>query len=211
VAEAVTVVSVLCPTRERPEQLLGSLKGLLDLAADPDAVEIMTAADHDDTTLPWEALPPQVRVVTFGQRHGYPHLEAYYNTLAGLAKGEWLLVWNDDATMETPHWDQIIRDSPPGFLWAAPCNPAAEPWMPSEFPVIPAAWYRHLGWLSWHHSVDMWMARTALATGTGIRIPVSIVHNVAYERRTAGYPSFHTPAMEAARQADAERLRELLR
>jgi hypothetical protein len=82
--------------------------------------------------------------------------------------------------------------------------------MPSEFPVVPAAWFRHLGHLALHHSVDMWLGRVALATGTGVRIPVTIDHSVAYSRDTSGYPSFHTTEMEEARHLDAARLLELL-
>ena len=202
-----TVVSVLCPTRERPVQLEASITGMLDLAAAPHEVEILVAADPDDhspLSLPWQAT-----VWTAPRRYGYEHLEAYYNELAAIATGEWLFIWNDDATMETPGWDAIIRDSPPGFLWAKPSNPAAEAWMPSEFPVIPAAWYAHLGGCP-HHSIDMWFGRIGLATDTGIHIPVTIVHQVAYGRDTSGYPSFHTPQMEAQRQADIAKLRELL-
>jgi len=210
----VTLISVLCPTRERPQQLRDSVTGLLDLAADPGQVEILVAVDADDDVTFRETsfrdVPGDIRMCVFPQRHGYPHLEVYYNTLAAQAKGEWLFIWNDDATMETPRWDQFIKDSPPGFLWAVPCNPEAQPWHPSEFPVIPAAWFRHLGRLSLHHSVDMWMARVALATDTGIHIPVTIDHCVAYERSTAGYPSFHDSLMEQARQDDAKKLRELL-
>ena len=203
-----TVISVLCPTRERPVALEATTVGLLELAADPHEIEILVAADPDDRSplsLPWQA-----SVWTAPERYGYAHLEEYYNHLAGMAKGDWLFVWNDDATMETPGWDAIVRGQAPAMLWAKPCNPEAEPWMPSEFPVIPAAWYRHWGHLSLHHSVDMWLGRVGLATGTGVHIPVTIDHCVAYERSTAGYPSFHTTLMEQERERDATRLRQLL-
>jgi hypothetical protein len=52
----------------------------------------------------------------------------------------------------------------------------------------------------------MWLARIALATGTGRHIPVTIDHCVEYQRATAGYPSFHDVAMEVARQDDAKKL-----
>ena len=45
-------------------------------------------------------------------RQGYDRLHVYYQRLSQLARGDWLLVWNDDATMLTTGWDAVIGDLP---------------------------------------------------------------------------------------------------
>lgn len=109
------MISVLCPSRGNPEWLKRSAKSLrstargefelLVAADDDDPVTIETAAEAADTTV---VLP----------RAGYARLHVYYQALADIAAGDWLLVWNDDCIMLTPGWDVIIRALPPEVLVA---------------------------------------------------------------------------------------------
>jgi hypothetical protein len=41
---------------------------------------------------------------------GYWSLHYAWNNLARLASGEFLYLWNDDAIMETPEWDNIVGE-----------------------------------------------------------------------------------------------------
>jgi hypothetical protein len=49
----------------------------------------------------------------FGPRigKGYDSLHEYYNELASKATGDWLMLWNDDAVMETEGWDEKIGNA----------------------------------------------------------------------------------------------------
>lgn len=109
------MISVLCPSRDRPQLLRRSVASLRDLATSH--VEILVAADDDDPATVRAAGELGVRVVVF-RRAGYARLYEYYQRLAELALGDWLLIWNDDAVMTTRYWDEAIHALPPEVLVA---------------------------------------------------------------------------------------------
>jgi len=114
-------VSVLVPTRGRPDSLFRSVESLLTLAARTDLVEVLCALDDDDPRL-GEVLerlahlgklwPETTFVWKILERRGYSRLNEYFNELAADALGEWLLLWNDDAFVETESWDDVICAEP---------------------------------------------------------------------------------------------------
>jgi hypothetical protein len=104
------VISVLCPSRKNPELLAKSIRSLRTTADHPP--EILIAADDDDMGTITMATDLTGRVF-ISPRAGYDRLHEYYQQLAIAARGDWLLVWNDDATMETLHWDAEIEALPP--------------------------------------------------------------------------------------------------
>jgi len=104
-------ISVLCATRGRPAMIMESIKSMIDTADDPDGIEFLLAIDDDDQiTIDYV----QSDIVPYFEKHdydlyafvqprlGYARLNEYYNQLAGESHGEWLIVWNDDARMESP-------------------------------------------------------------------------------------------------------------
>jgi hypothetical protein len=103
------VISVLCPSRGHPDLLARSVSSLRELAAV--TPEILVAADDDDPGTIGAATALGTRVLVSG-RAGYDRLHEYYQRLAGMARGDWLLVWNDDAVMLTPEWDAVIERLP---------------------------------------------------------------------------------------------------
>ena len=210
---------MLLPSRGRPKALAETVTGLLDLAVDPDGIEILVAADPDDTATQTAALPHQAHVWTAAERYGYPQLHEYVNRLAEQADGDWLMLWNDDARILTAGWDAIIREQQPSVLWPhsndiPTCN---------TFPIWPRAWTDHLGHVSLSPHCDSWIQFLGQTIGRHERVDAEILHDradltgghddqtraeslVGY--RTADYGS---PAMEAARAADVAALRRLLR
>ncbi len=210
------MISALLPSRGRDEALLETIGGLLDLAADPDDVEILIAADPDDAptlALAGGRLPPQAKMWVPAERFGYKRICEYYNALDAMAAGPWSMLWNDDAHMLTAGWDEVIRAEPPGILWPQ-ADYAAET---NTFPVWPTAWTRHLGHVSLDQSADMWICNLGRMTGTQRRIPVSVRHEhrmgdatAADRDAVADVITFHAPEMQQARERDAQALRELL-
>ena len=95
------MISVLVPSRERPELLARSLDSLGE-----GDLEVLVRVDEDDPRLEGYSRFPGLIV---GPRHGYRRLNHYYNELAERARGDWLLLWNDDSFMETPDWIDIVR------------------------------------------------------------------------------------------------------
>ena len=214
---AAPAISMLLPSRSRAEALRESIAELLAAAIHPEAVEVLVAADPDDPQLAamsrTVAACPQAHLWTAPERYGYGRLHEYYNALAGLARGEWLMIWNDDARMLTPAWDEVIRSEVPGILW-----PQSD-YLPEidTFPVIPSAWVRHLGHFSLDKAIDVWIHEIGQVTGTLRRIPVSIHHEhasgdlTADERdAVAGVVTFQMRTMVRARKADAAKITELV-
>ena len=211
------MISMYLPSRGRPDSLLETMAGLLGLAADPGDVEFLIAADPDDEpTLALTRdgfLPEQARMWVAPERLGYKRINEYFNALDAMAAGPWSFIWNDDATMLTPRWDEVIRAESPAVLWPSADYATNH----NTFPVWPTAWTRHIGHVSLDQSTDMWLHDVARAVGVVRRIPVSIHHEHRCGDATgndrdavADVITYHTPEMYEARARDAKRLRELL-
>ena len=222
------MISVLCPSRGRPESLRSSIDSLLGLAADVSAVEILVAMDPDDTatveagmwcTPAWPE-GAVIRPWIAPERHGYAQLHLYYNALADEAKGDWLLLWNDDATMLTQGWDEVIAGQEPGVLW-----PGANQGQ-FYFPAWPAAWSRAWGHTSLSPNVDVWVSEVGGRLGRALPVPIEIYHDrkditgghddqtYAEGRAVMGavsnHPDYDSPANREARIRDAITVRRLM-
>lgn len=110
-------VAVLLPSRDRPASLARSVGSLLGLAADPAKVDIRVGADYGDYATYKACEDMGVHCMLF-HRRGYEGLHEYYRQLAGGPDADWLLIWNDDAYMVSPRWDETLRNLPPSVLVA---------------------------------------------------------------------------------------------
>lgn len=140
------VISVMLPTRARPSLCLESALSLIQQAERPDDVEIVLRRDRDDLTV-YDPIP-QSRLI-FGTPLGYAGLRDYYDACAAASRGEWLVVWNDDSTMLTKHWDTELRR----------CSRGAWILFPHKFfPVISRRWYEATGRIAASPHVDTFVA-----------------------------------------------------
>jgi Glycosyl transferase family 2 len=207
------MISVLVPSRERPELLARSIDSLGE-----GELEVLVRVDEDDPRLDGYARFPRLEV---GPHHGYEGLHHYYNELAERASGDWLLVWNDDATMETRDWIDVVR-SYDGKM--AVLNPTTnhENWEidMNVFPILPRKMVELIGHLSLSNHNDSWVEFVARDAGIMVRVPISIHHDRAdltgnnddgvYARRRLTHPHFHSPEMARARARDVAAIREYL-
>lgn len=214
-----SIISVLLPSRGRPLSLARTVTGLRQLADAPNGLEILVAADPDDQATIETAQQLRVHCWTAPERYGYHQMHRYFNQLASLATGTWLLLWNDDAVMTTAHWDSLIlAQDPSGVLWprhndSPVCN---------IFPVWPRAWTDAMGHVSLSPHCDSWIQLTGEAVGRQWSIPVYVIHDTpplggGHDDQTraesqAGYRSdeFHYDHMIEARARDAAAVRRLL-
>ena len=109
------LVSVSLPTRGRPHLLYDAVKSLNDLALIPDKIEYLFRADTDDPkTIDMCCrlvdMLPQATLVVEHRGLGYVNIHHWHGRLCALARGDWIMVFNDDATMLTPEWDAIIAN-----------------------------------------------------------------------------------------------------
>jgi hypothetical protein len=202
------VISVLCPTRGRPEALDRSIRSLRDTASDP--VEILLRVDDDDQ-------PPDGgdRVLT-GRRVGYEQMHLMYDELAAEASGEWLFLWNDDAVMLTDCWDDVVHEHDPDLI----LNPATNhgPTL-TPFPIVPAWMPRLLGHFSLNRHCDSWWEEIGRRLGRLVPVPIEVLHDRA--DLTGGNddmtfaarcydPDFYGPANLSLIGRDVETLRRAL-
>lgn len=111
------LVSVLLPTRKRPKNLVASMDSLLSLAVENKFIEFILRIDNDDNETIDVAnklcriLP--IKYIIAQRGSGYQELHNFYNDMARLATGDWLMIFNDDALMNTQGWDQILKNINP--------------------------------------------------------------------------------------------------
>lgn len=206
-------ISVLLPTRLRHGPLARSIESLRD-NADED-FELLLAVDEDDPTD-----YSDYEHVMITPRFGYARLHCYYNLLAPRATGDWLMVWNDDAVMTTPHWDSVVREHPLAEILSLDDPPHKAAGL-CTFPLVPRRFVEAIGHFSLSNHNDTWWQQIGEWTGTLVWIPVRVRHERAdltgmnrdsvFEERVYRSQEFEGPELKGARQEDAEIVRRLLR
>jgi hypothetical protein len=221
-------IAVLLPTRSRTTALSKSVESVVNQAQNVSRIQILFGFDNDDQVglEHFEnAIQPfldQHNVAYEAQAFdsmGYAGLNRYYNHLAQSANADWLFVWNDDAVMDTPGWDQIIASYTGQFKLLKVHTHNEHPY--SIFPIVPWAWYNQLGHLSQHQMIDAECSQMAFMLNVMQVIDVDVTHNqVELTKDTAGplkpkirfegNPNsphdFHNFAVVNQRVADCDRL-----
>ena len=148
------LVSVMLPCRGRYEGTRQSLASLA-LATDPSQLEVLVRADDDDpetVKVCQEAYPFPVHIMVGPRGGGYADLHHMYNQCAAAAKGRFLLLWNNDAIMQTPGWDDKLRPFDDGKLRYFHVKVTPDDQILS-FPILHRSWYDCLGHYStWAHN-----------------------------------------------------------
>jgi len=174
-------ISVLLASRNRPEICHKSIKGMFERADDPDNIEFLIAIDDDDkaseeyfveTMLPWAEEAGVNLQVHSVPRWGYAQLNMYYNYLAVRASGRWMIVWNDDARIESDGWDSAITEYNGQFvLQRFKDNHNEHPY--AIFPIISRDWVILFGELCPFQQIDAWHSQImymadAVVRNTGV-------------------------------------------
>lgn len=103
-------VSVLIPTRGRPERLRAMLASYERMTAGYEHLsEIVLRADDDDQAtlalLPYLRTLPYIRLVIVGSRlNGYGSMASFFNEMTRVADGDLLMLGNDDMVFRTLGW-----------------------------------------------------------------------------------------------------------
>lgn len=157
-------ISVLVATRRRAPLLCRLADSLASNASDVISFELLLAFDTDDTkTLDqWAGSEQASRLqwrAMVGPRMGYQGLHVYYNSLAEMARGEWLLLLGDDTFVKTPGWDDHIRDQTCDRIYNT-CNPSDLEYSRDALmhPVVPRSWFEAAGRLSAYSQFDTYLA-----------------------------------------------------
>ena len=116
------LVSILIPSRDRPDQLINSIKCMVQTACDPDNIEFCIRMDEDDeptldTQEEIKKLHSNIKIIVGPRLDGYESLHIFYEELCQISEGTFFYLWNDDATMLTEAWDLIISDYQYKYCW----------------------------------------------------------------------------------------------
>ena len=214
-------ISILLPTRKRVSQLKKSMDSLLSNAKNPDKIQPLFGVDDDDTeTLEFlKTTNYQNQSVLKFKRLGYQNLHMYNNSLCAYAQGTWVMFFNDDAIMNTKHWDEII-EAEKNFNVLRVKEQTGHPY--SIFPIFPWDWFRLLDHISLHGQNDAWISEIAYMLDIMKDVNIEVTHDRAditgnnndsvFKERVykEGHPDqegdLHHVKMWNARTADASKL-----
>lgn len=101
------MISILTPTRGRPENVRRLVNSALSTAKFPDQVEILFYVDFDDESFPFELEAPNVRII----RGPRMWLSLLQNILYANCNGEIVMYAGDDLVFKTQNWDEIVTNA----------------------------------------------------------------------------------------------------
>jgi len=101
------MISILCPTRGRPDNVVRKVQSILSTASEPNLVEILFYVDLDDYTFPNEILEFSNVKKVVGPRMWLSILQ---NVLYAQASGEIIMYSGDDVVFESNNWDKMVRN-----------------------------------------------------------------------------------------------------
>ena len=227
-------IAVLLATRGRTDILGRSIKSMLTLADNPKDIQFFFAFDDDDQTginyftkelKPWlDEFKAIYKAMVF-RRMGYVALHKYNNAMAKQADADWLMIWNDDATMQTQGWDTVISNYTGQFKLLSVKTHNLHPY--SIFPIVPRKWFELLGYISPHPTQDGWVSQQAYMLDIFERIDVDVLHDrfdltgnnyddtweerQMLEGRPADPMDFHSIQQIELRHSDSAKLAEYMK
>jgi glycosyltransferase involved in cell wall biosynthesis len=150
-------VSMLIPSRKRPEKLRKTIESILQTASGETDIEIIVRLDSDDArslnAIPTLSLlhePTTFLVGPHGQ--GYADAALWWNGMAAVAKGDWFFSFNDDAIMEGKNWDMELMGYDDPICMVLP----QDNYNHSSFPILPRRIYDILGHITRYAGIDTW-------------------------------------------------------
>ena len=178
-------ISVLLPTRKRTKMVEKSVASILDNAKTPGEIQIAIAYDDDDVESHtyfkdshWQNLIESqgATQVSFQcPKWGYSDLHKCYNLMAEHTHGTWLLVWNDDAVMLTPGWDQQVKEAQ-DFKGMIHMRCTTYPKL-TLFPLFPRSWVDFFGCAAGGPHIDSWIQDICKEAGTVKTIAAEVLHD----------------------------------
>ena len=168
-------ITLICPTRGRPQRFRAMLESALATAAHPERIEVLLLLDFDDAEAPayFDApLPPCVRVVHGTERKSVPAMQD--EAALHLATGDLLMSCPDDILFRTQHWDALVNeryDAVGDELLVGWTNDGNDRDKCMHF-FVSRRWMEIVGHFMWpefeHFSGDEWVERVAKAAGRGV-------------------------------------------
>lgn len=205
------MISVLMPSRERPDL---AKKAVESFGGNPN-FEFIVAIDSDDPTLEEYANVPATIHIT--RPHGYKNLHLYFNEMLKKSRGDWFMLFNDDARLESSA--QALYSAVCAFDPALPyvLNPYNE--NDNLFPIISKRLYSIIKHYSLSPHVDSWVQFIGEETKIQAHIPNILIKHFREEMNDETYrrsraavsttaPEYNSEGMVALRQVDVNKVRK---
>lgn len=210
-------ITVLLPTRNRTHLVIPSVESVLSLAKDPTEIEIAVAYDDDDEhshqlfqSSQWQDLLQKYQApscVFQTPRWGYGALHLYYNLMCAQSSGQWLLVWNDDATMLTPHWDQQVKQAGT-FMGLLHIECTTYPNL-SLFPLFPRTWIEFFGEASACNHIDSWILDICKMANAVKKTDIEVYHDRFSETGNNNDQTYQERTWEGKKMYKSQAMRDL--
>lgn len=177
-------IAVLIPTRGRTEALLKAVTALVDHAQDKESIQVLFGFDKDDKTGTdyfKTTIRPYLESVNVAfsaslfHPLGYQGLNVYYNTLAEKIDSDWLMLYSDDAIMDTCGWDTVITSHTGEFTLLKVHTHNEHPY--SIFPIYPKEWYDLFQFCSVQQMVDAELSHIAYPLDLVQVVNINIIHD----------------------------------
>lgn len=102
------LTSVLCPTRNRPAQLIAMMQSCLEKAKDPNLIEFCLYINKDDSSYDVNKLY-EISANTKIVRGPKMSLSLMFNSLLTVANGEYFFWTGDDVSFQSLYWDESLK------------------------------------------------------------------------------------------------------
>jgi hypothetical protein len=227
-------IAVMLATHKRTDALSRSVFSLLDRTRNLDRIQIIFGIDDNDdigTNHFIDVIQPELdlRGVDYTalsfEPMGYLGLNQYYNKMAEEADADWLMVWCDDAIMETQDWDERVAECTGEFKLLKAHAHNEHPY--AVFPIIPAEWREVTGYFARHQMLDAEVSQMAYMLDIMKIIEITITHDRAdltgnnkdetNEKKVMleGNPNnpldFHYPKLRDQRLVDTEKISQYMK
>lgn len=179
------LISILMPTRKRPQLLMQAVRHFLVNTVDHKNIEFVFRYDDDDHEtgeLLQNAQGKLPMTVLRGPRgRGYLDMHHWVNGMCSVAKGDWIFVANDDAALMSYGWDKILENFAhiPGWhgveeISVLGCYVNHAP--AEAFLLVRREVVQVMGHYARHHLCDNYMWKIARFCESANYIPIHIHH-----------------------------------
>lgn len=211
------MISLLVPSRGRPELLRRMITSAKSCGAGMH--EILVRLDSDDSTFR-KYDRHSVNVLKTGMTAS---VGVCWNELARLAKGDWLMMGNDDLVFMSENWDCALKNRLESAwddkIFVAWCNDGSNKASKRcAFPIVSRKWYETLGYFApecfhflWH---DTWVWDIGVKLDRLLHIPDILIEHRHFAFKKAVYDDTYRRHREGAeqqlnRKADADTYKQL--
>ena len=200
-------ISILCPTRNRPDNVLRMSKSALETAKNKN-IEFLFYVDDDDTSFPFADLSNINYQVITGERIG---ISASINLLAKKATYDLFFLVGDDVIFKSLDWDQkfidVYNNYPDGIIQMFPDDGSPNVPRLATHPVLSRRWVETLDYASPEifqgDYADNWLSEIGDAVERRFFVKEVLVEHMHHSMNKSHYDQTYLEKRERDNKIDA--------